>query len=260
MGRLEGAPTIESKPIAEEGRLPEGGALDTGRTARARIDVANIGQLDVEPGSRVQLVRAAGDQYRLRLHWGTVHARIVAPPGRFVVETPSSTVTDLGCAYTLHVDEGGAGSVHVTSGWVGFEWRGRESFIPAGAMCATRPNIGPGTPHQEDVSDAFRAAIDAFDFGAAAGRAPALDQVLATARREDAVTLWHLLTRVEADDRARVFDRLAAMVPPPAPVTRDGVVRGDRSMIDSWWDELGFGSVTEWRRWKQQWTDGAARR
>jgi hypothetical protein len=258
--RLEGRPTIASTPIGEQGRLPVGGALETDIAARARIDVADIGELDVDPRSRVELVRADGLQYRLRLHWGTVHARIVAPPGRFVVETPSSTVTDLGCAYTLQVDEDGAGSVHVTSGWVGFEWRGRESFIPAGTMCATRPGVGPGTPHLADAADSFVAALDTFDFGDAHTRSAALDELLATARRDDAVTLWHLLTRVEGADQGRVFDRLAAFVPPPAGVTRDGVVQADRTMIDRWWDELGYGSVTVWRTWKQQWSEPGKRR
>jgi len=31
------------------------------------------------------------------------------PPGQFIVDTPSATATDLGCAYTLHVDEDGRG-------------------------------------------------------------------------------------------------------------------------------------------------------
>jgi len=260
VGRLEGTPTIESKPMADRANLREGGALDTGSGSRARIDIANIGELDVDSGSRVELVRARGAQYRLRLHWGTVHARIVAPPGQFVVETPSSTVTDLGCAYTLQVDEEGVGSVHVTSGWVGFEWHGRESFIPAGAMCATRPGVGPGTPHRQDAPDVFRAALGTFDFGAAGARTSALDRVLAAARVEDAVTLWHLLTRVDGEQRARVFDRLAAFVPPPAGVTREGVVGADQSQIDRWWDELGFGSIIEWRHWKQRWSETSVRR
>jgi hypothetical protein len=71
-----------------------------------------------------------------------MHAFIWAPPGQFSVETVSSTAIDLGCAYTLTMDDKGVGRVEVTSGWVGFEWQGRESFIPIGAVCVTRPGLG----------------------------------------------------------------------------------------------------------------------
>jgi hypothetical protein len=187
---------------------------------------------------------------------GTLHAVIWAPPGQFSVETPSATAIDLGCAYTLTVGEDGSGVVTVTAGWVGFEWRGRESFIPAGAMCVTRPGLGPGTPHYEDTSEAFRAALATLDLngGSAANRGAALGRVLDESRARDTVTLWHLLTRVDVDQRDRVFDRLAEFVAPPAGVTREGIRDGRKDMLDRWWDALGLGTASWWRTWKQPWT------
>jgi hypothetical protein len=184
-----------------------------------------------------------------------MHAFIWAPPGRFFVDTPSSTAVDLGCAYTLTVDRSGSGLLQVTSGWVGFEFRGRESFIPAGAVCPTRRALGPGTPRYEDVPAAVAAALDTIDFGTpeAAARDAALDVILADARDRDVVTLWHLLSRVPPDARGRVFDRLASFVPPPKGVTRDGIVAGAREMRDAWWDELGLGTASWWRTWRQPW-------
>jgi len=38
----------------------------------------------------------------------------------FVVDTPSASAIDLGCAYTLHVNEDGSGTLRTTLGWVGF--------------------------------------------------------------------------------------------------------------------------------------------
>jgi hypothetical protein len=252
---LEGAPTIGSRQIGEDGRLPVGEWLQTGAGARARISVGDVGRVDVDPQSRLRLSSAREGNYRLRLTRGTMHAIIWAPPGQFFVDTPSSTAIDLGCAYTLRVDDDGAGIVEVTAGWVGFVWKGKESFIPAGAMCATRPGIGPGTPHYATVSPAFAAALTTFDFDATtpADRSRALTTILAEASATDAVTLWHLLQRVDEADRDRVFDRLAAFVPPPDEVTRDGVHAGRREMLDRWWDELGLGSMQLWRQWQQGW-------
>ena len=255
--RVSGAPVVASRPVQDRAQLKVGGWLETNADARATIAVGTIGQVAVEPHTRLGRLSARPGDYRLHLVRGTMHALIWSPPGQFFVETPSSTAIDLGCAYTMTVDDEGVGVVRVTSGWVGFEWRGREAFIPAGAMCITRPGLGPGTPHFENTPPAFRAALAMLDLrsGSASERDAALGRVLAEARERDSVTLWHLLTRVDPDQRGRVFDRLAELVPPPAGVTRDGVREGRREMLDRWWDDLGLGTSAWWRTWKQQWRD-----
>jgi hypothetical protein len=160
------------------------------------------------------------------------------------VETPSALATDLGCAYTLRVDESGAGLLHVSHGWVSFELAGRESLVPEGASCVTRPGIGPGTPYYQDASEALRTALARWDFESGGGAA--LDVILAEARRRDAVTLWHLLSRTP-EDRGRVYDRLAALVEVPEGVTRDAVVSGNKRALLLWWDELGLEEAGWWR-------------
>ena len=164
---------------------------------------------------------------------------------------------DLGCRYTLEVDDAGSGLLRVETGWVGFESRGLLSLVPAGAACPTRRGVGPGTPYFETAPEALRRALAVVDFGPATGesRRAALDTALASARERDALSLWHLLSRLEGPERGRVYDRLAALVPPPADVTREGIERGDRAMRDAWWDELGLGSADFWRDWTARWRD-----
>jgi hypothetical protein len=203
--------------------------------------VGTIGHVDVEPHTLLRLVAARWTNHRLALQKGEIRARIRAPPRLFFVETPSALATDL----ALKVDESGAGLLHVSHGWVSFELAGRESFVPEGASCVTRPGIGPGTPYYEDASEALRAALARFDFEN--GGAPALDVILAQARRRDALTLWHLLGRTTGLDRGRVYDRLAALVEVPEGVSRDAVLAGDKRVIQLWWDELGLEEAGWWR-------------
>jgi hypothetical protein len=260
--RLAGQPTIESQPITDRAQLGPGRWLETDADARASIDLASVGRVEVEPRTRLGLLSTRPGDHRLHLVRGTMQALIWAPPGQVSVKTPSSTAVDLGCIYTMTVDEDGVGAIKVTMGWVGFEWRGRESFIPAGAVGLTRPGLGPGTPHYEDTSDAFRAALATIDLadGSAADQAAALTRVIAEARPRDKVTLWHLLSRVDPAERNRVYDRLAEFVPPPANVTREGIRSGRRDMLDSWWDALDLGTAAWWRIWRQQWRDNSAGR
>ena len=240
--------------VGETARLSVGEWLVTDGASRARIAVGQIGRVDVEPNTRMQLVEARAGEHRMSLERGTIHARISAPPFYFFVNTPAAVAIDLGCEYTLQVDDSGAGLIRVTLGWVAFEHDGRQSFIPEGAVGATRLGAGPGTPRYEDAPSGYGEALDVLDFGRPDDprRAASFDLVVSTARRRDALTLWHLLTRGTPGERARVYERLAALAPPPSGVTRDGVLRGERAALNQWWDALGIDNTTWWRLWKKK--------
>jgi hypothetical protein len=241
VARLNGAPRIGSSRIDEKGRLAVGQWLETDGGSRAKIEVGSIGQVEIDPNTRVRLVETKPTEHRLELAHGKMSARIWAPPRLFFVDTPSAVAADLGCAYTLEVDDNGSGLLHVTSGWVALQLKDRQSMVPAGATCATRPGIGPGTPYFDDSSDIFRQALAKFDFEPGDtnwSKIPTLDLLLMDARPRDTLTLWHLLSRVEGNDRARVYDRMAALVPPPAGVTRAGVSQLNEEMLQLWKSKL----------------------
>jgi hypothetical protein len=216
--------------------------------------------VELEPATRVLLTASRPTEQRLKLEEGTIHAKIWAPPRLFQVDVPSAVAVDLGCAYTLTVAASGQGLLHVTQGWVAFDAQGRESFVPQGAQCATRPGTGPGsgpgTPYREDVGAGYRAALALLDFDTSAepaARAAALDELLAQSRERDALTLWHLLSRTQGAERERVYERFAELVPPPKGVEREGVLAGDQAMLDAWWNELGLNSASFWRLWEGNW-------
>jgi len=260
IARIEGSPRVGWHSLgahSETAKLKVGQTLVTDSSSRASITLDETGTIEVDPASRLRVVASGRNRQRLSLERGTIHATIWAPPGEFVVDTPSAVAVDLGCVYTLHVDDSGAGLLRTTMGWVGFKLNGHESFIPAGAVCATRPKIGPGTPYFEDASAPFRDALTKFDFLKISPqeRTALLGVLLSDARKEDALTLWHLLSRVSDAERPGVYDRLRALAPPPNDVTREGVLRLDPKMMDSWWNSLGYGDVYLWHMYERTWSE-----
>lgn len=230
-------------------RLSRGESINTDAKSHARLNLNEVGEVEIEPNTRLSVLAIRPDEQRLALDHGTIHALIWAPPGRFVVNTPSAQTVDLGCQYTLKVDTDGVGLVDVTVGWVAFENEGRESFIPAGAACLTRPGKGPGVPYYQDASTELISAIRRFD--ADADQA-AIAVILERARPRDAISLWHLLRRVQPDDRGRVYDRLSQFITVPSGVTREGVLAANPHMIDSLWNTLDLGNTSWWRMWKSR--------
>jgi hypothetical protein len=247
VARLAGAPQIGAEPIGAIGKLAIGEWLETDDSSRAKIDVGMIGHVEIAPNTRIRLVKAKLTDHRLALARGEMYAEIWAPPKIFFVETPSALAVDLGCEYTLKIDDDGFGRLHVTRGYVALEnEHGPESTVPVGAFCEIRPHMAPGTPYSEDATAAFRTALNRFDL--ARDDTAAISLVLAEAREADTFTLWHLIFRVNPAERARVYDRMAALLPPPAGVTREGVLRGDKRMLDLWAEMFGIGK-SWWRYW-----------
>jgi len=241
VARLDGTPRIGKDAITDKGRLAVGEWLETDATSRAKIDVGTIGQVEIDPNTRVRLLETRPTEHRLELLRGRMSAHIWAPPRLFFVDTPSAVAADLGCAYILEVDENGGGLLRVTAGWVALELKDRESMVPAGAACATRPGVGPGTPYFEDASEQFQQALARIDFEPADtnwSKIPSLDLLLLEARPRDTLTLWHLLSRVAGKDRERVYDRMVTFGAPPSGVTREGVLQLNEQMLQLWKDQL----------------------
>jgi FecR protein/Putative zinc-finger len=240
--RLDGAPKIGSESISSRGHLSIGEWLETDGNSRAQIAVGTIGHVEIDENTRVRLLETEPTEHRLELARGKMSARIWAPPRLFFVDTPSAVAADLGCAYTLEVDDKGDGKLQVTSGWVALQTRERESIVPEGASCETEVGNGPGTPYFDDSTKEFRDALKKVDFEKdPANRAAALSVMLDQSRPKDTLTLWHLLARVDGNDRQRVYEKMESLAPPPAGVTREGVLSLDQKMLVQWRDTLSWG-------------------
>jgi len=213
------------------GKIAAGQWIETDGGSRATVTVGSIGTVDVSPNTKLRVVATKPGDHRFALSRGEIHATISAPPRLFFVETASGTAVDLGCEYSLRSGEDGEGLLQVTRGWVSFQWNGVESLVPAGASCRTRAEGGPGIPYFDDASESFRQALD---------NPTSLDTVLSAARARDTLSLWHLLWRVPPADRARVYDRMAALTPVPEGVSRDLALRLDPATLARWKDELAW--------------------
>lgn len=245
---LSGAPLIDRRAIAANGRMGAGGLLETDKVSRAKLRLGLMGAIDIEPNTRVRLIATRAGRHRIALQSGMIAVRLWAPPGTLSVDTPSATAIDLGCAFTVQADEKGSGLLRVASGWVQFQLDDRKAIVPAGAAALTRPGVGPGTPFFEDSSSAFRLALERLDFGGSSyGDTGALEAVLSESRRKDVLSLLSLFRRVPPSARGMLFDRASQLVPPPAGLTREDAIEGTNVPgMDAWWKKLGLGNAKNW--------------
>jgi len=246
---LAGRPTVEGGSVGADGAtfgLSPGQRLACDADARAELEVGDIGRVSLGPSSSLRVEaagaaeRAAGAEHVLFLERGTMTASIFAAPRVFQVGTPSGIAVDLGCVYTAVVADDGATWLCVDSGLVSFEAAARRVTVPAGASTRAWPVRGPGTPVWDAKPDAWREAVERLDERERYDESD-LALVLATDDAQDSLTLWHLFAHPSRELRARVYDRLAALAPPPAGVTREACVARDADVLERWKDELGWG-------------------
>jgi hypothetical protein len=233
---LEGSPVVEGGSSSARS-LRSGDVLSTDAKSRARLEVADLGNVVLEPGSRVRIERpedgAGGAQHVLALERGTIVASIFAAPRAFQLGTPAGIAVDLGCVYRTTVEEDGSTRLAVVSGQVSFEARERRAIVPAGAWCRARPGSGPGPAFREEAPSQLVAAVEALESASEPSEAE-VEAVLAAAGPEDALTLWHLLEHPSELVRSRVYVALAASQPPGQELDRDALRAGDRAELDRW--------------------------
>ena len=222
-------------------RLRVGEWFETTAASDAIVRITDVGEIRVEPNSRMRILESRPQEQRMELQKGTIKAQVWAPPRLFFVETPSATAIDLGCAYTLNVDEAGNGLLRVTLGAVQLESAGRSSVVLLGWSAKTRRAAGPGTPFLVESPAAIQQALDVIDFGRdPAAKASAVDLIVKEARDNDMVTLWHLLSRVDAGLRRKVYERMIALDSGPDGVTVEGILNLDPDMMNRWKSRLGL--------------------
>src|SRR5262249_15921494 len=107
---------------------------------------------------------------------------------------------------------------------------GRIAYAPMGTEVLAVPGRGPGTPMMVDAPDRLRVAVARFD----AGDAGAARTIAQDAELRDTITLWNLLSRTTAGDRAAVVARLDELAGRPDTVRAEDVIAGDAGAIERW--------------------------
>jgi hypothetical protein len=216
----------------------EGAWVEEGNLKRV-IRLGAAGEVQVDAGARVQVVRIREDENRLRLEEGTVHARISAStrPRFFQIETPATNCVDLGCAYTLTVDAAGNAVVRVDYGRVSFEDGAREVYVPAGAVCAAEKGRGAGTPHF--LGSGNQEAVRKFDAARGEDRRSVATIVAAqSGNPRDSLTLWHLLQDPDEVVRAVALQALERPGCTRASVPKEATLAREKGALEAWREVL----------------------
>jgi len=214
-----------------------GEAIETGGS-QATLRVASLGEVVVEPGSRLEVEDCGEQAHRLFLRRGSVRASITAAPRQFQIGTPAGLTVDLGCRYELTVDSAGRSRLAVLHGRVAFEGAGRKVLVPSGAWCEATREEGPLVPFAGETPDALVEAVRAVE------RHPAPETgAVEVALGSSGLTLWHLYRNGASPElRERALEKVLELYPLPRGVSEARVRAGEARAIAAWEESVA-------RRW-----------
>ncbi|HEY5926937.1 MAG TPA: FecR domain-containing protein [Kofleriaceae bacterium] len=214
------------------GVLPIGGQLDTGKH-EASLTIADIGSAKLGKQTRVRLDRTDSTRHQLALERGHMHAKVIAPPRLFAVTTKHTDVIDLGCEYTIDIDDAGSGGICVMTGLVELATKSKMTVVvPEGACATILAGQRPGLPYARTARVELVDAVRAYD----RAEPGSLERLLALADRRDAITL---IAAAAIDPRASaVLERLMELSPPPdAEISVDSALE-DPNHFGQWRNDI----------------------
>ena len=196
-------------------------------------------------------------RHRVQLDRGAVRVRVWAPPGRFAFQTPAGSVIDLGCIFELSVDAEGSARVRVDTGWVELANDWGESLVPAGASSTMAAAFKPGVPIYDDAPAMFAANVRTLERTSDdAARVRAIGAIVASARVRDVLTLLVLADAAPPGARRPLLTRAARLFPPPADVSVEAILAGERDQLWRWYGAL---DVPPAKSWWLNWRDALPR-
>lgn len=248
-----------SWPTDRAWSVSSGGSLEIGSPWRvddapASVEIARLGVLNAKPGTRLELNTTGPTHHRLTLSRGEIDVRVWAPPGRVGVHTPAGDVIDLGCIFSLAVDEAGAAHLTVHTGWVNLVNTHGNSFIPAGASASMTAGREPQVPVYDDAADTFKRAVRALESNAELVDSPSIRTLTQQARPRDAITLLLLssIDGLDRDTRTALLETANQLQPAPAPDAVQRIVNGDAQVFWKWYDSL---PLPPFKNWWVNWRD-----
>ena len=231
-----GVTTLGRKLVTGSAIMYKDGELSTGESSEATVFIPQIGRIFVKQDTRLTRL---GGKYRFKLQTGTIYVIKKDASAFLHVEIPGGEVEDyfLGGSYTLTVEEGIVSKLFEGDGWDLVTSYGGESLVPPNYYCEVRPNIAPGIPYSKDASEELKKAVYQLSFERDDNTL--ISTILKEAKKHDAVTLWNLIKRTRETDRGRIFDKLNGLVQAPSGVTKDGVVKLNKVMMQKWLAVMG---------------------
>ncbi len=230
---VKGTAMIGKSDVSTGSVLSDGEKLVTGPGGSAQVEVPNFGLISLTQNSVISKDGKDGIQF---LHGKIYINKTVRTSDLFSIICLGAQAKTLDAYNSYNITNNlQTASLSIDSGLVQVKGSNFSAYVPAGFTCEINKTNGVGIPYSENASPYMVQALRSYTFG---GQQYAIAQVLSVAQKSDAVSLWHLLARVEAKYKATIFSQLASYVSPPSGLTLNSSLSLNSTQMMSWFKKI----------------------
>jgi len=201
--------------------------IQTDNESAVVLKIVNVGDISIEPNSKVRFIQSDDNVSRIEVSYGTVNTS-TSQADKFILQTSNMKVQDKGSSYSFKVDDKGNGVIYVNNGIANIESGDRKAVVAEGKFCMYKPEFGVGIPFRKDAKPEFQNALFQYDFNN--GGTNAIYSAIASAMPEDYYSLLNLIPRVDEKTKYLVYNKLGRIAP-------QGVAGVRLDSLDSFDDE-----------------------
>ncbi len=214
----------------------QGELLTTNEFSKTAVHVPKVGTLEVGYNSKLFLDKAKDGANTVTLKLGKVHLSNIEYMPDFTILVNGFKIIDRGGKFEIENTSFNVAKLTVGYAFAEIIFNGISFMVDENHTCILRKGFRPGTPVNINSSDSMRAAVEWFDFEN--GGENAIEKILSLSKEQDVLTLLALLPNVPQLQRQIIFQEISNRFPPPESVTRAGIIRLDKEMLYTWWQEI----------------------
>lgn len=205
--------------------------IQTDSVSSVVLKIVNVGDVSIEPNSKVRFIQSDGNVSKIEVLYGTVNTS-TSQADKFVLQASNMKVQDKGGSYSFKVDEKGNGVIYVNNGIANVESGNKSAVVTDGTFCLYKPEHGIGTPFRKDSKPEFQNALFQYDFNN--GGMPSVYYAMANALPQDYSSLLNLIPRVDEQTKYLVLNKLGKLVPQGLPtISMDSLDEFDDENVEN---------------------------
>ena len=231
-----GTPLINNESLLSAADLSEGDVISTNELSSAIIQIPQVGRISILGSTKFKRLKETHSGELLK-----GKASIVAGSHKEIlnIKIPKVTIENYKqiATYFVEVDQRGNSIIDLKNGWLRIYSDDDEIMIAPNYKLNIYKGSGASIPYHSQSSFEYIAFLDEYLFGGK--RDGTLNQLLILSSNNEIVTLWNLLTGVNAGHQTEnVYFRLYELAPHSSAINKTDILLRDPDILHKWLEEI----------------------
>jgi RNA polymerase sigma-70 factor (ECF subfamily) len=231
-----GTPLINNEPFSSVVELSDGDIITTDSMSTAKIGIPQVGEISVLESTKFKRLEETNSGELLK---GKVSIIAGSSENTLNIKIPEVNIENYGqtTSYSIETDHRGNSHIELENGWLKVYSEKDQVVIAPNYKLNVYKRSGASIPYHTQSKFEYIAILDDYLFGGK--RDVALNHLLSLSSKNEIITVWNLLFRVNAGPQAEnVYDKLYELAPHSDQIKKADILLLDSRILHQWLEEI----------------------